>query len=121
MTIDEQTIEKWAYEDAPNKVLRALCMAWIHADLLHQNSGQYRAVILEPAIDEAVSKLWQPMETAPKDGTRILGWCRNHADICYLQNKHGVGYVWMTDSCVDFGGWENPTHWMPQPDAPTPT
>lgn len=53
--IDKNQIEKWAYDGAPTKTLRALCRAWLHADLLPQNCGQYRAVVVEPAIDEAVS------------------------------------------------------------------
>ena len=61
---------------------------------------------------------WQPIDTAPKDGTRILGWCETSADICYRENKFGVGDVWMTDSCADFGGYETPTHWMPLPPPP---
>lgn len=73
---------------------------------------------VEPQQDE-----WQPIDTAPRDGTRILGWCGNYTDICYLENKWidsavGLQKVWMTDSCVDFGGYENPTHWMPLPNPP---
>ena len=51
--IDKNLIEKWAYDGAPTKILRALCRAWIHAELLPQNCGQYRAAVIEPAIDEA--------------------------------------------------------------------
>lgn len=62
---------------------------------------------------------WQPIETAPRDGTRVLGWCNDkYVDICYIEHKDSVGDVWMTDNCQDFGGWENPTHWMPLPDKP---
>lgn len=66
---------------------------------------------------------WQPIETAPKDGTVIL-----------------LGYtpcpkLWETDQRVFEGRWnslqgeftslngfilhDGATHWMPQPDAPT--
>jgi len=52
--IDKKQIEKWAYDRAPTQILRALCRAWIHADLLQQNSGQYRACVIEPAIEDAM-------------------------------------------------------------------
>jgi hypothetical protein len=64
--------------------------------------------------------MWQPIETAPTDGTKILGWCGSFCDICYRDRKFGND-VWMTDGCADFGGSENPTHWMPMPEAPTTT
>ena len=54
--IDKNQIEEWAYDGAPTKVIRALCRAWIHAELLPQNCGQYRASVVEPAIEEAVSE-----------------------------------------------------------------
>lgn len=65
---------------------------------------------------------WQPISTAPKDGTRIIGWCGSegyeYADICYWEQKPNVGEVWMTDSCADYGGYETPAYWMPLPLAP---
>ena len=68
---------------------------------------------------------WQPIKTAPKDGTRILVWI----DPGYIT----VGY-WLTDSHKDrpkpFWGHElcgsrtsrarklPPTHWMSLPEPP---
>ena len=75
---------------------------------------------------------WQPIETAPKDGTHILAW--NYESRFYLppyicwfgqdmnepdENKR----EWLTG---DGDGWSTgyyytpckPTHWMPLPDAP---
>ncbi len=66
---------------------------------------------------------WQPIETAPRDGTRILGYSPSKdATVCetwwvedYLQDEWGV-YI---------GGWDDdwdlnrkPTHWMPLPEPP---
>lgn len=63
---------------------------------------------------------WQPIETAPTDGTPILCWCRpNHVVICWPKKKYLTGeLVWTSDSCEDFGGYEYPTHWMPLPNGP---
>ena len=58
---------------------------------------------------------WRPIETAPKDGTAILGWW--------------AGECMIVDWCVVVERWgsthdgENmfkpePTHWMPLPEPP---
>lgn len=69
---------------------------------------------------------WQPIETAPKDGTPILVWDESMG--YYNAHSHGqddrryaIGY-WRTKSGK---GWGNrntsrpePTHWQPLPDPP---
>lgn len=64
---------------------------------------------------------WQPIETAPKDGSNILGFDSNFpsngAYITWFAEKYG-SYQWCSDSTNDFGGWEIPTHWMPLPKPP---
>jgi hypothetical protein len=62
---------------------------------------------------------WQPIESAPRDGTRILVWGKifpEHAVACWRPKG------------VLMEGWEShpysecdivsPTHWMPLPDPP---
>lgn len=51
---------------------------------------------------------WQPIETAPRDGTEILGY------------REGLGtwiVNWDPDEQDFSPGW-TPTHWMPLPEPP---
>lgn len=62
---------------------------------------------------------WRPIETAPKDGTRVvLGWLdRAWAHPGYYAADHGG---WANDE--DHAGFfDEPTHWMPMPPPPTPS
>ena len=54
--ISKQQIKAWAHDEAPTVILRALCRAWLYADLVPQNAGQYRAGVLNPAIKEAIAQ-----------------------------------------------------------------
>ena len=81
---------------------------------------------------------WQPIETAPKDGTEIIGWgedcgvilIRWDAPVNFLSEKEldkldeesAESEDWF---CADFieglrleDKKELPTHWMPLPDPP---
>lgn len=63
---------------------------------------------------------WQPIETAPKDGTPILGFADGEiTTVEWFQIGAIAGYFtlcvcgpWAVD-----GEW-NPTHWMPLPNPP---
>lgn len=78
---------------------------------------------------------WQPIETAPKDGTAILIWQPSHERHDdkhrggnYDDNRYAIGY-WRTDQDPSRGCewmWGNrnaafvtPTHWMPLPAPPS--
>lgn len=64
---------------------------------------------------------WQPIETAPKDGTIILvGW-RGECWLCFpamwrasnvSHGLYGWHYLTLEKTC-------KPTHWMPLPEPPT--
>ena len=59
---------------------------------------------------------WQPIETAPKDGTEVLA-CR-----AGKKWRQVLGWQWGSggyDGWYNSGGRSyNPTHWMPIPDLP---
>lgn len=67
---------------------------------------------------------WLPIETAPKDGTRILAY-----GLIALENEPGIGTVEWCDIYSVWHGSPNEaseddpwpcklTHWMPLPSAP---
>lgn len=72
---------------------------------------------------------WQPIETAPKDGTQLLLWCARHrgrVEIGSFRPDDGFADdepLWLDNSYDDFScGYVSrplsPTHWMPMPSAP---
>jgi hypothetical protein len=78
--------------------------------------------------------MWQPIETAPKDGTWVLltggvidyGWeYGEEKPRCVVgQFKPGGDgsngpwqFAWYDGGY--YGAYENPTHWMPLPASPT--
>lgn len=53
---------------------------------------------------------WQPIETAPKDGTTVLAYCPGNRFQKFLTDYY---------SEHQGGGWLfQPTHWMPLPEPP---
>ena len=79
---------------------------------------------------------WQPMNTAPKDGTEILVW-RDDSGSFIARHTDGYGVIpeheqdeeWCTEETLEHEGWwsdaygrqegpETPTHWMPIPTGP---
>lgn len=58
---------------------------------------------------------WQPIETAPKDGTRVLLWNDLWSDPA---SGHFGGRGW--ESAYELGPWlHQPTHWTRLPKAPS--
>jgi hypothetical protein len=70
---------------------------------------------------------WQPIETAPKDGTEILLGNSTWVDLGYWAvNLNGEGGEGWTCEVVQSWGMEEyayckPTHWQPAPEPPTST
>jgi len=81
------------------------------------------------AAPVAQPELWQPIETAPKDGTPIFGWCVHAADPYFLDDgkrltlygshTEGLGHVQDGPNVVVWGGafddstWEAPGAKLP--------
>lgn len=70
-------------------------------------------------------KEWQPIETAPKDGTPFLGWCPQAPgsmkdEICALSfDPNADGRIpWCVAGVEERLTWSEPTHWMPLPPPP---
>ena len=73
---------------------------------------------------------WQPIETAPKDGTFVLLYgIRSHwqgprangprprkLGEPSVRQGHWSSGLWQTG---DLSRWEAPTHWMPLPEPPS--
>jgi hypothetical protein len=60
---------------------------------------------------------WQPIETAPKDGTAILVYSTPHYAVAVWESGH-----WYDPVCSDgFPALDHATHWMALPDAPEAT
>ena len=76
-----------------------------------------------PMVYYAAAK-WQPIDTAPKDGTDLLLFCREDyrpaGQLCeYMEvGSWGLSYFdvmsWISDAASPL----TPTHWMPLPGAP---
>ena len=66
---------------------------------------------------------WRPIETAPKDGSLILGWdnkvMRGKGAACVMlwaRNEHTQKHEWMNFS--NAYRVDNPRYWMPLPQPP---
>ena len=60
---------------------------------------------------------WQPIETAPKDGTNVLIWPMHGYRVGLAFFDTARGGVW-SEWPGRVGGFV-PTHWMPLPEPPT--
>jgi hypothetical protein len=63
---------------------------------------------------------WQPIETAPKDGTRILAWFSGEEPEPIVV-KWRVGFdrfPWVESDESGAYGAHVVTHWMPLPESP---
>jgi len=65
---------------------------------------------------------WQPIDTAPTDGTEILCFIPDDSPdmaVCRYQNdRYWQGFVYVETLVNDVVGCAEPTHWMHKPDTP---
>lgn len=70
------------------------------------------AQLREAELAKALRDAWQPIETAPKDQTRIL--CSYHGNRPFIARWRNDFSVFMDD----WDSWRDATHWMPLPPSP---
>ncbi|WP_019573403.1 hypothetical protein [Curvibacter lanceolatus] len=94
----------------------------------------FAARLISLAKEEALAEGWQPIETAPKDGTSIIGWHAKYGARETKMNFYGEGSQGYADHMAGKGplecGWDwsepkngwgfswEPTHWRPLPPPP---
>jgi hypothetical protein len=105
------------------------------------DASAHWAIVTEPKVMQALrehdssAQGWQPIETAPKDGTRILVFDEYDAqDVAWWAPEEGGewsdslqekinGGEWIDGTVADWGCQEyrhlRPTHWMHLPAAPS--
>lgn len=69
------------------------------------------------AVVDYIAIAWQPIETAPRNGSRILLWDAN-AKIKHV--KLGYHYVYLNRWSAETKHWK-PTHWRMVPSPPPHT
>lgn len=58
---------------------------------------------------------WQPIDTAPKDGTIVMGCDYDYGVYQIYKMKLDKDYGWIDPN---WDGGYRPTHWMPLPPTP---
>ena len=78
---------------------------------------------IQKVVDAALAPYkWQPIETAPRDGTAILltdARIQDWTQVAFWDEDRPNGYVWARDDASTFWHKDSFTHWMPLPRAPT--
>jgi hypothetical protein len=70
---------------------------------------------------------WQPIETAPRDGSKVILWDSHEGVCCARYEDYAAGWraFWGTENYIRDGSTydfaliaSHPTHWMPLPEPP---
>lgn len=62
--------------------------------------------------------VWQPIETAPKDGTHFYSYFQDVEEVVCPYDITYWGKLSYGNGWITMGGESFPSHWMPLPDAP---
>lgn len=75
-------------------------------------------IVVERLIERIRAALtsggWQSIDSAPKDGTKVLCWTPEQSVCLYWCKHRGGWFEWADNEFCMF-----PTHWMPLPEPPT--
>lgn len=88
---------------------------------MHDAAGKEAAVTVAALMNlGAAARQWQPIETAPKDGTHVLAAVRG---LTRIVSWGKTSHVPLYGFCLADQGAEDsdlcePTHWMPLPEPP---
>ena len=82
-------------------------------------SKEEQEILAALPVDQVKAERWQPIETAPKDGSRLLVTRAPFTGkapykIVWWSSSTPKGWRWRLSKLVRF----NPTHWMPLPEPP---
>lgn len=105
----------------------ALDNAAVLATISHHRTRAEQAEAKVAGLVEALraSQAWQPIETAPRDGTPVLACIENSVSyVAWTQNGDAKFWGRQWAFLVDHEGSVhtfNPTHWLPLPKPPLRT
>jgi len=90
-------------------------------ELVKQRDDFTQQLAEQRAEIERLKCQWQPIETAPRDGTYILlGWFLEgggggHPEVAFW---HSTKQLWCSSRLLNAEGYYSPTHWQPLPEPP---
>lgn len=95
--------------------------------LVEERDGLKEQLIAYEAGKRDATPEWQPIETAPKDGTAFRAYADELIDLDFnpwgsveaaWNGEEFIGCVWNGQQDSWYGKTINPSHWMPLPAAP---
>ena len=123
LALAEKGFDAWAAKPHNRKWFRKIDGTPIKNDLLVNIATAFaEALIAAPANPAPIAELepvaWQPIKTAPRDGTPILCFTPDYQS--EFSDQSGIDVLWFD------GAWLynaepvtfQPTHWMPLPASP---